>query len=111
MGFQGPPEHVCTLNALDLYFTTSGRETYFRAVLCDSGTGYDQDGNLIGQTEFKSQVPVLLDTSMTDGKLIYSIEFDTAEGTAGGSNDVRQSFAERTFGPCSTSSAPFRTVS
>ena len=48
---------------------------------------YDEFDNLIGQSPFRSQVPVVVDTSMTGGKLIYKVEFDTAAGTAGGSND------------------------
>ena len=58
----------------------------------DDGTvkalfAYDQFGNLIGQSPFASQVPVVVDTTMTGGALIYSVEFDTAAGTAGGAND------------------------
>jgi hypothetical protein len=48
---------------------------------------FDENGVLIGQTPFASQIPVMIDTSLTGGKLIYSIEFDTARGTAGGSFD------------------------
>ncbi|XOV85997.1 MAG: hypothetical protein ACFHX7_13610 [Pseudomonadota bacterium] len=58
----------------------------------DDGTikalfAYDQYGNLIGQSPFASQIDVVVDTSMTGGQLIYSVEFDTAAGTAGGSFD------------------------
>jgi hypothetical protein len=48
---------------------------------------FDEFGALIGQSAFASQVPVIVDTTMTGGALIYSVEFDTAPGTAGGSND------------------------
>ena len=49
---------------------------------------YDKDGNFIGQSAFKSRQDVSIDTSQTtDNRLIYSLEFDTKQGTAGGSND------------------------
>lgn len=58
----------------------------------DDGTvkalfAYDQYNNLIGQSPFASRTTVVVDTTMTNGKLIYKVEFDTAGGTAGGSND------------------------
>jgi hypothetical protein len=59
----------------------------------DDGTvkavfAYDKDGNFIGQSEFKSRQDVSIDTTQTkDNRLIYSLEFDTKQGTAGGSND------------------------
>ena len=49
---------------------------------------YDKDGNFIGQSEKKSRQAVSIDTSQTkDNALIYSLEFDTEQGTSGGSND------------------------
>ena len=59
----------------------------------DDGTlkavfAYDKDGNFIGQSTFASRQDVAIDTSQTtDNALIYSLEFDTLQGTAGGSND------------------------
>lgn len=58
----------------------------------DDGTlkalfAYNEFGTLIGQSAFASQIPVIVDTSMTGGALIYRVEFDTAPGTAGGSLD------------------------
>lgn len=56
----------------------------------DDGTvkalfAYDALGNLIAQSAFASQVPVIVEAPI--GQLIYSVEFDTAPGTAGGSLD------------------------
>ncbi len=48
---------------------------------------FDQLGNLIGQTSAGSQIPFAISTANTGGVLIYKVEFDTAAGTAGGSND------------------------
>ncbi|MDB9519057.1 PEP-CTERM sorting domain-containing protein [Roseofilum reptotaenium CS-1145] len=52
---------------------------------------FNQAGDLIGQTPFRSgftnPTPFFIDTSMTGGELIHSIEFDTQPGTAGGSFD------------------------
>ena len=48
---------------------------------------FDEAGNQIGKTAAGSQIPFSIDTSQTAGKLIYSVEFDTLAGTAGGSND------------------------
>mgnify|MGYP001016942226 CR=1 FL=1 len=48
---------------------------------------YDQYNNLIGQSPFASRTTVVIDTTMTNGALIYKVEFDTAAGTAGGSYD------------------------
>jgi ficolin len=59
----------------------------------DDGTlkavfAFDKDGNFIGQSTFASQKDVSIDISQTtDNRLIYSLEFDTKKGTAGGSND------------------------
>ena len=59
----------------------------------DDGTlkavfAFDKDGNFIGQSAFASQQDVAIDTSQTtDNRLIYSLEFDTKQGTAGGAND------------------------
>ena len=58
----------------------------------DDGTlkalfAYDQYNNLIGQSVYASQQPVVVDTSMTGGVLIYKVEFDTLPGTSGGSYD------------------------
>ena len=59
----------------------------------DDGTlkavfAFDKDGNFIGQSAFASRQAVSIDTSQTtDNRLIYSLEFDTLQGTAGGSND------------------------
>ena len=59
----------------------------------DDGTlkavfAFDEDGNFIGQSAFASRQAVSIDTSQTtDNRLIYSLEFDTLQGTAGGSND------------------------
>jgi hypothetical protein len=48
---------------------------------------FDEKGNQIGKTAAGSQIPFSIDTTSTGGKLIYSVEFDTSAGTAGGSND------------------------
>ncbi|UCE61997.1 MAG: hypothetical protein JSU63_09760, partial [Phycisphaerales bacterium] len=48
---------------------------------------FDQAGTLISQTAGASQITFQIDTSMTGGVPIYSIEFDSAPGTAGGAND------------------------
>ena len=53
---------------------------------------FNENGDLIGQTAFGSGFnpgvnPFTIDTSMTGGQLIHSIEFDTAAGSAGGSFD------------------------
>jgi len=48
---------------------------------------FDALGNLIGQTAPGSRQTFSIDSSMTGGRLIYSIEFDTQPGTAGGSFD------------------------
>ena len=48
---------------------------------------FDENGTLIGQTLAATQVPFSIDTSMTGGNLIHSIEFDTRSGSAGGSLD------------------------
>lgn len=58
----------------------------------DDGTlkalfAFDENGVLIGQSAFQSQKTVVVDTVMTGGKLIYSVEFDTLAGPAGGSSD------------------------
>lgn len=58
----------------------------------DDGTlkalfAFDENDNLIGQSAFASQIPVVVDVSQTGGQLIYKVEFDTAPGTAGGSLD------------------------
>jgi hypothetical protein len=58
----------------------------------DDGTkktlfAFDKDGNLIGKTNAASQTTFQIDTSMTGGKLIHKIEFDTEMGTSGGSLD------------------------
>jgi len=47
---------------------------------------FDKEGNLIGNTQAASQITFQIDTSMTEGKLIYKIEFDTSAGTDGGSH-------------------------
>ena len=52
---------------------------------------FNENDDLIGQTVFGSGFsganPFKIDTSMTGGQLIHSIEFDTAAGSAGGSFD------------------------
>ncbi len=48
---------------------------------------FDADGNVIAQTEAGTQQPFTLSTADTGGQLIWSVEFDTQSGTAGGSND------------------------
>lgn len=48
---------------------------------------FDQMGELIGQTAFGTQTTFALDTLATGGQRIWSVEFDTAPGTAGGIND------------------------
>jgi len=48
---------------------------------------FDKDGNLIGNTQAGSQITFQIDTSMTGGKLIHKIEFDTLAGADGGSHD------------------------
>lgn len=49
---------------------------------------FDQAGNLIYQSAAATRQTFLVDTSMTLGNsLIYSVEFDTQAGTAGGSFD------------------------
>lgn len=61
----------------------------------DDGTlkalfAFDQFGTLISQSAFASQIPVVVEAPTTGihaGKLIFSVEFDTAPGTAGGSLD------------------------
>ncbi len=44
-------------------------------------------GTLIGQTAHASQVSFSISTLDTGGQPIFSVEFDTAAGTAGGAND------------------------
>lgn len=56
----------------------------------DDGTlkalfAYDAWGNLIAQSDFASQIPVVVEAPA--GQLIYRVEFDTLAGTAGGAND------------------------
>ncbi len=61
----------------------------------DDGTlkalfAYDQHGNLIAQSAHASQIPIVVNAPLTGsfaGHLIYSVEFDTLAGTAGGSFD------------------------
>ena len=58
----------------------------------DDGTkktlfAFDEIGNQIGRTAAGSQIPFSINTTSTGGKLIYSVEFDTKAGTAGGSTD------------------------
>ena len=48
---------------------------------------FDEDGKQIGKTAAGSRRPFVVDTTMTNGGLIYSVEFDTKAGTAGGSFD------------------------
>ncbi len=48
---------------------------------------FDENGTLIGQTSPGSQQTFQIDTNMTGGKFIYSVEFDSAAGTAGGASD------------------------
>ena len=48
---------------------------------------YDENGVFIGQSQPRSKQEVYIDTSMTSGKLIYSLEFDTKQGTSGGAKD------------------------
>lgn len=48
---------------------------------------FDEQGNLIGQTQASSRIVFQIDTSMTGGKLIHKVEFDTHPGTRGGSYD------------------------
>lgn len=48
---------------------------------------FDELGSLIGQTAPGYQTTFAIDTSMTGGQLIHSVEFDTQAGTAGGSFD------------------------
>ncbi len=48
---------------------------------------FDIDGNLIYQTEAMSMTTFMIDTTMTGGTLIHSVEFDTMAGTAGGAAD------------------------
>lgn len=48
---------------------------------------FDQTGNLIGQSPASSQVTFSIDTSMTGGTAIWSVEFDTEIGSAGGFSD------------------------
>jgi hypothetical protein len=45
---------------------------------------YGQTGTLIGQTEPQAQQTFVVTTAMTCGVRIWSVEFDTANGTAGG---------------------------
>ncbi len=58
----------------------------------DDGTlkalfAFDQSHQVIGQTGFASMVPFSIDTAMTGGLPIYSVEFDTMAGGGGGSID------------------------
>lgn len=49
---------------------------------------FNQAGTLIGQTSASSRITFDINTGMTTGgQLIWKVEFDTAAGTAGGSND------------------------
>lgn len=48
---------------------------------------FDANDVMIGQTSFGSQKTFAIGTADTGGKLIHSVEFDTAAGTAGGAND------------------------
>ncbi|MHC4696266.1 MAG: CARDB domain-containing protein, partial [Planctomycetota bacterium] len=48
---------------------------------------FDEIGSLIGQTAPGSQITFQVDTSMTNGRFIYAVEFDSAAGTAGGAAD------------------------
>ena len=48
---------------------------------------FDNEGNLIGQTNAASQTIFQIDTSITGGKLIYKVEFDTSAGVLGGASD------------------------
>lgn len=48
---------------------------------------FDVDGNLIYQTAAMTQTTFMIDTSMTGGELIHSVEFDTEAGIAGGAAD------------------------
>lgn len=58
----------------------------------DDGTvkalyAFDQCGNLIGKTAAGSRKAFSIDTTVTGGQLIFSVEFDTLPGPSGGSND------------------------
>ncbi len=51
---------------------------------------FDETGTLIAQSAFASQIPVIVEAPTTGihaGKKIFSVEFDTLAGTAGGSDD------------------------
>lgn len=48
---------------------------------------FDENGALIGQTNAATQIEFVIDTSITGGKLIHAVEFDTQAGPAGGSFD------------------------
>jgi len=48
---------------------------------------FDENGTELYRTAHDTQVTFQIDTTMTGGELIHSIEFDTEPGTSGGSTD------------------------
>ena len=90
---------VATIAGVACYFTIPPASAATSVQLDDTDDdatvkaifAFNEVGDLIGQTSFGSGFtganPFFIDTSMTGGELIHSIEFDTQPGTAGGSWD------------------------